>query len=115
MLYLRSRGGAPGGKVRDRHDQPVELSSLWRDRRALVLFYAGFDREREQLADVNAHLAELDATVVAISFDSTSRMQVLHEELGLRFELYTDRTFQVIPKWGVPFVLANATSSATFV
>jgi peroxiredoxin len=115
MLYLRSRGGAPGGKVRDRHDQPVELSALWSDRRALVLFYAGFDREREQLAEVNAHLAELDATVVAISFDSTSRMQQLHEELGLAFELYTDRTFQVIPKWGVPFVIANATSSATFV
>jgi len=115
VLYVRSRGQAPGGKVRDRHNRVVELSSLWRDRRALVLFYAGFDRESDQLAEVNAHLNEFDATVIAISFDSPSRMEALHDKLGLGFELYSDRVFQVIPAWGVPFVIANTTSSATFV
>src|SRR5262245_54256006 len=34
--------GAPGGVVYDRHGGRVNLSSLWDDRRAIVVFYPSF-------------------------------------------------------------------------
>ncbi len=109
------RADAPGGKLRNHRGELVELSKLWSDRRVVVMFYAGFDRSSEQLRELDARLSEFDATVIGISSGSSSRAAQLHEQLKLRFDLYSDSKFTVIPKWGVPFVIADVTSDAVFI
>ena len=114
-IVLWPRGGAPGGKLRNHRGELVDLSTLWSDRRVVVMFYAGFDRSSGQLRELNARLPEFDATVIAISSGSSSRAARLHEQLELRFDLYSDSTLTVIPTWGVPFVIADVTSDAVFI
>lgn len=111
-----ARGGsAPGGKLRNHRGELVELSTLWRERRVVVMFYAGFDRSRDQLRELDARLPEFDATVIAISSGSSSHAAQLHEQFALRFDLYSDSTRTVIPTWGVPFLSADVTSDAVFI
>lgn len=114
-IVLWPRGGAPGGKLRNHRGELVDLSTRWGDRRVVVMFYAGFDRSSDQLRELNARLPEFDATVIAISSGSSSRAAQLHEQLELRFDLYSDSTLTVIPTWGVPFVIAYVTSDAVFI
>lgn len=114
-IALWPRGGAPGGKLRNQRGEQVDLSTLWSERRVVVMFYAGFDRSSDQLRALNARLPDFDATVIAISSGSRSRAAQLHEQLALRFDLYSDSTLTVIPTWGVPFVIADVTSDAAFI
>jgi peroxiredoxin len=79
------------------------------------MFYESFDRSSEQLRELDARLAEFDATVIGISTGSSSRAAQLHEQLELRFDLYSDSKLTVIPSWGVDFVMANVTSDAVFI
>jgi peroxiredoxin len=115
VLLLRPDGRAPGGKVRNRQGELIELSTLWRDRRVVVMFYAGYGRSRDQLSQLDTFRREIDATVIGISFGSTSQADRIHKELELGFELYTDPTFNVMASWDVPFVMADVTAEATFI
>jgi peroxiredoxin len=115
VLWIRSGGNrAPGGTVTSRKGEQVELSSLWSERRVLVMFYAGFQRSAEELRQLNAFLPQIDATVIAISVDSHVHADRLHDELALDFELYVDPTLAVMKKWDLPFVTASLPSSAEF-
>lgn len=110
-------GDAPGGKVIARDGRTVELSSLWEQRRVVVVFYPGKNCDvcTYILQEAEAHRSQVDADVIAISSHSASHAEQLHEKLKLGFEIYVDPTFQVIPKWDVPFVMADATGNALFV
>lgn len=105
-----------GGKVQSRTGDTVELSSLWKDRRTVVVFYPGTGADYDfMLQDLEAHRAKFGANLIAISSHSAEYAGQLHDRLKLGFEIYVDPTFKVIPKWGVPFVIANATSWAVFI
>lgn len=113
---LWPRGGAPGGEVHTRHGDVIELASLWEHRRVVVVFYPGRGCECDaMLEDLEAHRSSFDADLIAISSHSSAYAEQLHERLHLGYEIYVDPTFQVIPKWDVPFVIADATAWAVFV
>ena len=110
-------GDAPGGKVIARDGRTVELSSLWEQRRVVVVFYPGKNCDvcTYILQEAEAHRSQVDADVIAISSHSASQAQQLHEQLHLGFEIYVDPSFQVIPKWKVPFLAADSTGYGVFV
>lgn len=113
---LWPRGGAPGGKVHTRQGGVVELSSLWEHRRVVVVFYPGKGCDCDAtLQDLDAHRASFDADLIAISSHSSTYAEQVHQRLGLGYEIYVDPTFQVIPSWDVPFVIADATAWAIFI
>jgi len=115
-IMLWPSGGAAGGEVYARDGHKVELSTLWRDHRVLVVFYPGrgCDSCTYILSDLDAHLAQLHADVVAVGSHSRSRGEQIGAQLHLHFELYSDPTFAVGPKWGLHFVTAEATETAVF-
>lgn len=113
---LWPRGGAVGGKVHTRQGGVIELSSLWEHRRVVVVFYPGKGCDCDAtLQDLDDHRAGFDADLIAISSHSSTYAEQLHQRLGLGYEIYVDPTFEVIPSWGVPFVIADATSWAIFI
>lgn len=114
---LWPRGGAPGGTVNTRTGEAIELATLWRDHRVAVFFYPGkgCDSCTYILEEIEAHRKDLDADVIAISAHGAGRAQALHERMKLGFEIYVDPKFMVIPKWGVPFITADATAAALFI
>lgn len=115
-IMLWPSGGAAGGEVYTRDGRKIELSTLWRDHRVLVVFYpgAGCPSCTYILTDLDARRAAIHADVIGVSSHPRRYADELHEQLGLHFELYSDPTFKVIPKWGVHFVTADATESAVF-
>ena len=117
IVLRRPSDSAPDGTVIDRHGKRVELSSLWRDHRVVVAFYPTFGcgECRAGLMQLNEHLAEMDATVIAISAERSAQIAERHEELGLAFEVYADPTLAVFPAWGIPYQQANTPWPATFV
>jgi peroxiredoxin len=108
---------APEGTVQNGSGVPVELASLWKDHRVVVVFYHGgwCPPCREQLTRLNEHMREIDGHVIAISADSPEAAKELHDKLGLVFELYADPTLATIQKWGVEDYGNNIAESATFV
>lgn len=113
---LWPRGGAPGGKVHTRKGGVIELSSLWEHRRVVVVFYPGKGCDCDAtLQDLDDRRADFDADLIAISSHSSTYAEQLHQRLGLGYEIYVDPTFQVIPSWDVPFVIADATAWAIFI
>ncbi len=104
-----------GGKVQSRTGETVELASLWKDRRTVVVFYPSTCDCGFALQDLEAHRAKFDANLIAISSHSSDYAAQLHDRWKLGYEIYVDPTFKVIPKWGVPFVVADATAWAVFI
>jgi peroxiredoxin len=108
---------APGGTVQSTKGDAVDLASLWQDKRVIVVFYHGHwcPNCQKELGEINDHLREIDAVVIAISSDESTDAKALHDKLGLAFELYADPSLQTIAKWGVEDYGANIAQSATFV
>jgi peroxiredoxin len=112
-----SNQDAPGGTVQSAKGDAVDLASLWQDKRVIVVFYHGHwcPNCQQELGEINEHLREIDAVVIAISSDESADAKALHDKLGLSFELYSDPSLQTIAKWGVEDYSANIAQSATFV
>jgi len=116
-IVLWPRGANPGGTVQTRHGDKVELASLWKDRRVVMVFYPG----RGEGADVvlqalDAARARIHADVVAITSQAPAVANDLHERLKLGYEIYVDPTFQVMRDWRVRFTSgSDATTWAVFV
>lgn len=108
---------APEGTVQNSSGAPLELASLWKAHRVVVVFYHGgwCPPCREQLTRLNDHLREIDGTVIGISADEPQDAKALHDRLGLVFELYADPTLAVIQKWGVEDYGNSIAESATFI
>jgi len=108
---------APGGTVQSRKGQPVDLAMLWKDKRVIVVFYHGHwcPACAQELAEINDHMRELDANVIAISSDEAADADALHDKLGLVYELYSDPSLQTIAAWGVADHGNNIAQSATFI
>jgi peroxiredoxin len=113
--YLLWPRGSVGGKVQSRTGDTIELASLWKDRRTVVVFYPGTCDCGFALEDLEAHRTKFDANLIAISSHSATHAAQLVERWKLGFEIYVDPKFKVIPKWGVPFVIADATAWAVFI
>jgi len=105
-----------GGKVTSSSGETVELSTIWKDRRTVVVFYPGAAAEPDfMLKDLEERRPKIAANLIAISSHSSDRAAQIRERDHLGFEIYVDPTFKVIPKWGVPFLAANATAWAVFI
>src|SRR5262249_53904520 len=116
-FVLWPRGGAPGGVVRTRAGATLELDTLWRDRRIVAFFYPGqgCDSCPHSREEIEPHRKALDADVIAIGSHPATHADQFHDRMKLGFEIYVDPKLDVIPKWGVPYVGANATAPAVFV
>jgi peroxiredoxin len=117
VFLVRSSGDAPGGTVVDRNGNKVELSTLWTDRRVLVVFYPNRNCDGciYELLQLDRRRDEIDATIIGIGAESASRTAELHDELKLRFELYADPNFYVTSDWHIPFWHDNMPRPALFV
>jgi len=116
-IAVRSSGGARGGTVYDRKGREVDLATLWRNRRVVIVFYPNLSCEacRAELAELDERRGEFDATIIGIAAEPAAQADNLHMQLDLHFELYADPTFTVTTKWGVPVMHGNQTLPAVFV
>ena len=111
---------APDGAVLARDGTSFELARLWEASKVVVVFYRGgwcppCQRQLAMLHEQTAQLAELGATVVAISSDSVADAAATRAKLGLGFELYADPELAVITRWGGEDFGAGIARPATFV
>ena len=88
------------------HDAPPIRAMLPAHQRIVVVFYRGdWDAvDRKQLAELQAHAADLaarKAAVVAISVDSAETDEHLAQGIKLSFTLLADQGHRVIDQFGV--------------
>lgn len=110
------RGNAAGGTVRSYTGETVDLDALFDKQRTIVVFYPGKGCECEPfLEELERARPKLNGKVVAISSQPVASAAALHAKLKLGYDLYVDPTFETIPEWKVPYLMAGATTFAVFV
>ncbi len=102
---LSAGANAPDFTLQDQDGQPVSLSGL-RGKKVLVYFYPkamtpGCTTQACGLRDVNAELAALNVTVLAISPDPAKRLKKFEERDSLNFRLLSDEDHAVAEAFGV--------------
>ncbi len=102
---LSAGANAPDFTLPDQDGQPVSLSGL-RGKKVLVYFYPkamtpGCTTQACGLRDVNAELAALNVTVLAISPDPAKRLKKFEERDSLNFRLLSDEDHAVADAFGV--------------
>ncbi|MFM4718578.1 thioredoxin-dependent thiol peroxidase [Aeromonas bivalvium] len=105
MQPLSAGANAPDFTLQDQDGQPVSLSGL-RGKKVLVYFYPkamtpGCTTQACSLRDVNAELAALNVTVLAISPDPAKRLKKFEERDSLNFRLLSDEDHAVADAFGV--------------
>ncbi|MGY3865840.1 thioredoxin-dependent thiol peroxidase [Aeromonas bivalvium] len=105
MQPLSAGANAPDFTLQDQDGQPVSLSGL-RGKKVLVYFYPkamtpGCTTQACGLRDVNAELAALNVTVLAISPDPAKRLKKFEERDSLNFRLLSDEDHAVAEAFGV--------------
>ena len=111
---------APEAVVHARDGSQYDLAQLWATKRVVLVFYMGHwcPHCQKQLGDLNEHqkeFADLGATIVAISSDSATDAEALHDRMKLGFELYVDPDLSTIARWGVENYDTNIARPATFI
>lgn len=112
---------APDGiMVQTQDGKPIDLATLWRAQRVVVVFYRGHwcPHCKHQLGELEKRRVEvgnLGATVVAVSSDSPADAAALRQQLGLGFQLYADPQLAMITRWGVDDYQNGISLPATFV
>lgn len=102
---LREGELAPDFELPDQSGTPVRLSSF-RGRRAVVLYFypkddtPGCTTEACGFRDDHAALAQLDAEVLGVSFDSVASHQKFVEKYGLNFRILSDEEKEVGKRYG---------------
>ncbi len=102
---LSAGANAPDFTLPDQDGQTVSLSGL-RGKKVLVYFYPkamtpGCTTQACGLRDVNAELAALNVTVLAISPDPAKRLKKFEERDSLNFRLLSDEDHAVADAFGV--------------
>ena len=117
VLKMRGRDEAPGGKVKSATGETIDLAKHWSERRVVVEFYPNkqLDYARERMAELEAARATLDADVVGVIGLTGTQAGNVAEQANVRYPVYGDHAFTVIPDWGIEFAAAGATPAATFV
>ncbi|WP_111873510.1 thioredoxin-dependent thiol peroxidase [Aeromonas bivalvium] len=105
MQPLSAGANAPDFTLPDQDGQTVSLSGL-RGKKVLVYFYPkamtpGCTTQACGLRDVNAELAALNVTVLAISPDPAKRLKKFEERDSLNFRLLSDEDHAVADAFGV--------------
>jgi peroxiredoxin len=119
LVWLDGRDAAQrkvGGIVIDRSGQRVELTSLWRDRPAILVFFSGFTCEgcQERLQELGALGREHDVVVAAVAFDSHG-IEAMRDAVGPQVPLYTASSMALLKAWKIPWQSSDDTGPAMYV
>ncbi|MEJ7598467.1 MAG: peroxiredoxin-like family protein [Kofleriaceae bacterium] len=111
---------APASAVQTREGQQVELASLWKDQKIILVFYRGgwcphCTKQLTQINESQGKFAQAGAKVIAISADSGADATATKDKLALTFDVYVDPDLKTISQWGVEDHDNNIARPATFV
>ena len=111
---------APSSAVQTRDGQIVELDTVWKDQKVIVVFYRGgwcphCTKQLTQINESQGKFAKAGAKVIAISADSGPDATAMKDKLALTFDVYVDPDLKTIVKWGVEDHGNNIARPATFV
>ncbi len=107
---------APDFSLKNSEGKPVELSALLEDGPVVLTWYRGgwcpyCNIALSALAEKNAEMRELGATLVALTPELPDATVGTVEEQGLDFQVLTDEGHAVAEKFGLVFPLNEETSA----
>jgi len=114
VVPLRTGDAIPDVSVQDAAGRSVSLRSLHADRPLVIVFFRGSwcpvcTRHFQELIKVHPQVAELGATIVAVSPDNVDRTKANMEKLKVPFALLSDSDISAARAFGLAFQVDEAT------